>query len=1050
MTKSPTSGTATWTDTKYDTVELIDIKAVSATTYTTGIYSSAVDVRNFFVRQTHYRWRNDNGSEAAATWKAAEDEVSTRAKSGNLRLRFVAANTGNASANNHQYRLEYATSIGGSWTAVPVTATSEHFEMTTTSQYADGDSTTAQLTGTGSWAAGKCIEDPNNKTANYTLSNGDYTEFEYNFQATSNATDGEVYYFRMTDDGSALDAYDEYPELVVGVYVDASNSADFLTLGQDRHTFYDGTSYWAFYINDGNDLVYEKSTDGDVWPTPTQVNDSAANLTSLGIWQDGTNVYCCYTDGSTSYERQITIATGAMADERVFSNTAPSSPVTYDADNALVSVSGASWENAYISSGAWSGDTYRTGIDFTTTSIPDAATITKVELRLYIDEEGGTPPNNDAASMSNTASSYESASDYSGLHSDVDGSDYLSNSSGFSGENSYHTVELGAAARTDLENQLGANWFSVGWTGTTETGDNYRDGHDYDEANPPQLIVTYTVAGVVSAHDHPQVIKDSGGTLWRKAEEGPTTPTFWVHKATSESDWGSDTQFGSDSSGYGHSMILPLESGNIMALYQDGNTIKFKKFSDPASQGSAANVVTDCATGTSGTWDTAHYFSAVADPVGYVYLIYVDSATGYIEYTLYDQGAGTWSTPITVSDAASCSNPTIFYDTTSTTVYALWISGTSAIKYKRHTRPAGGDWPAPATTLEGSLTDSPAYLTSSYSHGSRIGVMWRGDTSSPPYTAHYETISFSATIVDLVGFEAIGHFGKVLVNWQTDSEINNAGFNLLRSEHPHSGYSKVNSALIPGLGNSAIGAEYGFVDDSVIDGTTYYYMLEDVDFDGKSTLHGPVQAHPGVDSDGDGMTNDWENSYAFDPYDPADASLDPDGDGLTNLEEFIQGTSPTVSGRSEPPLQGDGDTPAPLEPDPDEGDLPASLLDENVKIRSDSYGITLELVTPDFEIETRQVEDETYQVIKLPFPHGQTTEPGKPQIPVKGVLLGIPFNSSITFDLVSYEREVFSGYNLYPVPHIEQGDELARIDQGRSRNRERNGPGLLTYRVRED
>ncbi|CAB1057424.1 Beta-galactosidase (EC [Olavius sp. associated proteobacterium Delta 1] len=42
-TKSPTNGTATWTDTKYDYEETIDIKAVSATTYTTGIYSTAVD-----------------------------------------------------------------------------------------------------------------------------------------------------------------------------------------------------------------------------------------------------------------------------------------------------------------------------------------------------------------------------------------------------------------------------------------------------------------------------------------------------------------------------------------------------------------------------------------------------------------------------------------------------------------------------------------------------------------------------------------------------------------------------------------------------------------------------------------------------------------------------------------------------------------------------------------------------------------------------------------------------------------------------------------------
>ena len=43
-TKSPTNGVATWTDTKYNVAETIDIKAVSATTYTTGIFSTAVNV----------------------------------------------------------------------------------------------------------------------------------------------------------------------------------------------------------------------------------------------------------------------------------------------------------------------------------------------------------------------------------------------------------------------------------------------------------------------------------------------------------------------------------------------------------------------------------------------------------------------------------------------------------------------------------------------------------------------------------------------------------------------------------------------------------------------------------------------------------------------------------------------------------------------------------------------------------------------------------------------------------------------------------------------
>jgi hypothetical protein len=42
----------------------------------------------------------------------------------------------------------------------------------------------------------------------------------------------------------------------------------------------------------------------------------------------------------------------------------------------------------------------------------------------------------------------------------------------------------------------------------------------------------------------------------------------------------------------------------------------------------------------------------------------------------------------------------------------------------------------------------------------------------------------------------------------------------------------------------------------------------------------------------DGMPDDWELQYGFDPLDPSDASGDADGDGATNLQEYQAGTVP--------------------------------------------------------------------------------------------------------------------------------------------------------------
>ena len=47
-----------------------------------------------------------------------------------------------------------------------------------------------------------------------------------------------------------------------------------------------------------------------------------------------------------------------------------------------------------------------------------------------------------------------------------------------------------------------------------------------------------------------------------------------------------------------------------------------------------------------------------------------------------------------------------------------------------------------------------------------------------------------------------------------------------------------------------------------------------------------------MDSDGDGMPDWWERSYALNPADPADARLDSDEDGQSNLQEFLAGTNP--------------------------------------------------------------------------------------------------------------------------------------------------------------
>ena len=102
------------------------------------------------------------------------------------------------------------------------------------------------------------------------------------------------------------------------------------------------------------------------------------------------------------------------------------------------------------------------------------------------------------------------------------------------------------------------------------------------------------------------------------------------------------------------------------------------------------------------------------------------------------------------------------------------------------------------------------------------------------------------TLITLSSFTATPSNHKVILEWTTASEIDNAGFNLYRAESENGEYVKINSSLIPAQGSPTSGAAYQFIDDNVKNRRTYYYKLEDINLNGKSTMHGPVSGTPRV------------------------------------------------------------------------------------------------------------------------------------------------------------------------------------------------------------
>ena len=88
--------------------------------------------------------------------------------------------------------------------------------------------------------------------------------------------------------------------------------------------------------------------------------------------------------------------------------------------------------------------------------------------------------------------------------------------------------------------------------------------------------------------------------------------------------------------------------------------------------------------------------------------------------------------------------------------------------------------------------------------------------------------------------------GSVIVTWTTESEVDNAGFNLRRSLTRDGGFTLLNPALIAGAGTTGERQTYTYIDTSAKPGVEHYYQIEEVSFGGKAEtlvtrrLRGPV------------------------------------------------------------------------------------------------------------------------------------------------------------------------------------------------------------------
>ena len=99
--------------------------------------------------------------------------------------------------------------------------------------------------------------------------------------------------------------------------------------------------------------------------------------------------------------------------------------------------------------------------------------------------------------------------------------------------------------------------------------------------------------------------------------------------------------------------------------------------------------------------------------------------------------------------------------------------------------------------------------------------------------------------------------GAVVITWSTQSELNNAGFFIKRSQQRDGEFKVINTTMIPGAGTTSEKQFYTYTDTTAQPNIVYYYQIEDVSLDGnRQTLTNGIRLKGHIRAAGK-LTTTW-------------------------------------------------------------------------------------------------------------------------------------------------------------------------------------------------
>jgi hypothetical protein len=144
-------------------------------------------------------------------------------------------------------------------------------------------------------------------------------------------------------------------------------------------------------------------------------------------------------------------------------------------------------------------------------------------------------------------------------------------------------------------------------------------------------------------------------------------------------------------------------------------------------------------------------------------------------------------------------------------------------------------------TTQNSASVSPADTA-------RLGHDGPGDTAEPVWRPWNYNGSDLSLPVELTSFAVLPGDNQAILQWTTQSEVENMGFEVYRASEENGNYliiaSYENTPSLKGSGNTNTARQYSFTDRNVLNGQIYWYKLAAVGMNGQRHFFGPLSVIP--------------------------------------------------------------------------------------------------------------------------------------------------------------------------------------------------------------